>query len=94
VAVGIGTALPGTSVLVYPNPSSGAQVHFEVVGLAVQETVEIELMDIQGKTVLRYEGPAAQAVHTLNRKDLAAGTYQYRVQAGDVQVASGKVVFR
>jgi PKD domain/Secretion system C-terminal sorting domain len=94
VPVGVANAMPGMSVQVYPNPSSGSQVNFAIHGASLSGLVVIEFMDLQGRSVLRYEGNASQAIHTVNRKQLAAGAYQYRVTNDEVMIGAGKVVFR
>ncbi len=94
VSVGIGNALPGASVHVYPNPATGNQINFEIQGAGMSDAIQIELFDQQGKLVHEYQGAANQLIHTLNRKELSAGAYQYRVRSGDGLLGTGKVVLR
>jgi PKD domain/Secretion system C-terminal sorting domain len=94
VSVGIGNALAGASVHVYPNPATGNQINFEIQGAGMSDAIQIELFDQQGKLVHQYQGAASQLIHTLNRKELSAGAYQYRVRSGDGLLGTGKVVLR
>lgn len=94
IAIGVANSLPGTHVQVYPNPTAGNQLNFEIGGAGLMGEVNIALFDTQGKLVLSYDGPGAQAIHTLNRRDLSAGTYQYRVRSGEQLLGTGKVVLR
>ncbi|HEX2899187.1 MAG TPA: PKD domain-containing protein [Bacteroidia bacterium] len=94
VAVGVENPAAGSSVQVYPNPSSNGWLNFEVQGIKLEQVVAIELLDLQGRLVMRHEGDASQARHALNCKQLAAGTYQYQVRAGERLLGTGKVVLQ
>lgn len=94
----IGTAvndpLANANITVFPNPVSGNQLNFKVLGLSLAGEISIDLYDLQGKQMLHYLGDARQAVHTLQRKDLAAGTYLYQVKAAEAAIGNGKIVLR
>lgn len=94
IALGITHTLAGVNVHVYPNPSTGNQVNFDISGASLQGEIEIALFDLQGRQVLAYSGLASQLIHTVGRKGLAAGTYQYRISGADGFLGTGKVVFQ
>ncbi len=92
VAVGLVADMQSPKILVYPNPTNGGQVNFEILGGNLDDGVSIEWFDLRGRSVLRYDGAPNQALHALNPRNLAAGTYQYQVKSGDARLGSGKVV--
>jgi PKD repeat protein len=81
-------------IAVYPNPASGNEVNFDVDAAGIESLIQIDWFDLQGKRVLHYEGASSQKVHTLSRKGLAAGSYQYRITSGEMLLGTGKVVLR
>jgi hypothetical protein len=93
-AVGVSNPFPHAQVNVYPNPASGSQMQFEVLGVGMTDPIRIELFDLTGKRVLEYAGDAGVPVHTVGRGDLAVGMYPYRVYAGDALIGTGKVTWR
>ncbi len=94
VAVGLSQGMASNSIQVFPNPATGESLNFTVSGVSLAQDVQIELFDLQGRSVLQYKGSGATARHILNVKQLAAGTYQYTVQAGESRLGSGKVVLQ
>lgn len=95
IAVGVQGSLPNVTVRAYPNPVTGNEIAFELIGnVALAGDLEIRLFDVQGREVLQYTGASSESIHRIQRRSLAAGTYGYRVEAGGSRIGSGKIVLR
>jgi hypothetical protein len=94
ISVGVSQGMASNSIQVFPNPTAGETLHFVIGGKSVEAEIRIELFDLQGRAVQVYTGAANAAQHILNVKQLAAGTYQYTVHAGDRRLGNGKVVLQ
>ena len=76
-------SLPQPGFSVYPNPTSNGFQDIALTGLTPQSTCEITLFDLQGKQVQQvYSGRTENSELQLrvDLRDLAAGSYVYRVQ--------------
>ena len=76
-------SLPQPGFSVYPNPSSKGFQDIALTGLTPQSTYEITLFDLHGKQVQQvYSGRVENSELQLrvDLRDLAAGSYVYRVQ--------------
>lgn len=80
-------------VTLYPNPSqAGMDLNFHMGDLQVTEAVNIQITDLQGRIVRIYQGAAGNQVYTVSSKDIARGTYHYRVHTAGAVVGEGKFI--
>jgi len=73
-----------------PNPFSN-QLHIQVPTANINETVELNLYDLQGRRVMLLRSPGGQQTITLNTGHLSPGMYFLRVESGGL-VQTVKVV--
>lgn len=71
----------GLNVELYPNPF--AQNFTIALNLVQTETIAIEVLDVNGRSLNRFEKPAQEAVTISELNELASGVYFIRVSIGD-----------
>lgn len=90
-ATGISETAITTLVRTYPNPFT-TELQLELdPAIGSLEDVSVQLFDVTGKTVRKIETVSSDNI-TIQRGDLAAGTYTYRVMRAGYSLAAGQVI--
>lgn len=80
VDYGLVPTLTEQSLEVYPNPARDV-VHVRIVGVADGQSIILEVVDLNGRSVLKKE---ARAETDIDVRNLASGTYSIRLVGCDV----------
>jgi hypothetical protein len=89
----VGLTIDGSEGYPYPNPAGG-QVHIPVSLPDNVDEATLEVLDLNGRVLLRRPVNENQGHVILSTRLMVPGSYLYQVHAGGVQSSSGKFVVR
>lgn len=90
IITGVNT-LPGANVIIYPNPAQESAV-IDVNSTEYAGVFVFEMYDATGKLVRVQNGVIGQRM-TIERSNISAGTYLYKIRTNDAVISNGKLIF-
>lgn len=83
LVVNINTLNSNNALVIYPNPNAGT-AYFEVPDALRSQQVQIQVMDAQGKVVLRKSTTLLHNTHQINMESLSDGLYSISISNDEV----------
>lgn len=90
IITGVST-LPNAQVSIYPNPAQESAV-IDVNSTEYSGVFVFEMYDATGKLVRAQNGVIGQRM-TIERNNISAGTYLYKIRTNDAVISNGKLIF-